>query len=140
MIRRLQKSEINRVADIWLDTNIKAHSFISAQYWYDNFESVKEALIQAEVYIYETDNKIGGFVGLSNDYIAGIFICSKAQSNGMGKQLLDFVKGIRNELSLSVYQKNARAVKFYQRENFEIQCENVDENTGEKEYLMTWRK
>ena len=28
MIRELRKSDINKVADIWLDTNIKAHYFI----------------------------------------------------------------------------------------------------------------
>ena len=33
MIRELQRDDINKVADIWLDTNIKAHYFIPAQYW-----------------------------------------------------------------------------------------------------------
>ena len=28
MIRELQKADINKVADIWLDTNVTAHSFI----------------------------------------------------------------------------------------------------------------
>lgn len=42
MIRKLQKADINRVADIWLDTNLKSHSFIPAKYWKDNFELVKE--------------------------------------------------------------------------------------------------
>ena len=32
MIRELRKADINIVADIWLDTNIKAHYFIPAQY------------------------------------------------------------------------------------------------------------
>ena len=32
MIRELRKADVNIVADIWLDTNIKAHYFISAQY------------------------------------------------------------------------------------------------------------
>lgn len=66
--------------------------------------------------------------------MAGIFVCHKEQSKGIGKQLLDFVKQSKNQLSLSVYQKNARAVKFYQREDFEIQCESVDQDTDEKEY------
>ena len=39
MIRKLQKADINKVADIWLNTNIKAHYFIPAQYWKSNFES-----------------------------------------------------------------------------------------------------
>ena len=36
MIRKLQKTDINRVADIWLDTNLKAHDFIPAKYWKNN--------------------------------------------------------------------------------------------------------
>ena len=44
MIRVVQKTDITKVADIWLDTNIKAHNFISAQYWESNYELVKEAL------------------------------------------------------------------------------------------------
>ena len=52
MIRKLQESDIDQVADIWLDTNIKAHDFIPAQYWKDHFESVKKMLLQSEVYVY----------------------------------------------------------------------------------------
>ena len=51
MIRELRKADINKVADIWLDTNIKAHYFIPAQYWKSNFELVKELLLQATVYV-----------------------------------------------------------------------------------------
>ena len=53
MIRKLQKVDINRVADIWLKTNLKAHFFIPEQYWISNYEFVKEMLPQAEVYVYE---------------------------------------------------------------------------------------
>ena len=142
MIRKLQDTDINGVADIWLDTNIKTHHFIPAQYWQDHFELVKGMFLQAEIYVYEDEmtNKIQGFIGLNDNYIAGIFICSEAQSNGIGKQLLDFVKGSKTELSLSVYQKNVRAVKFYQREKFRIHREDIDKNTKEKEYLMIWTR
>lgn len=140
MIREFQKSDIEKVADIWLDTNLKAHDFISSQYWLSNFQTVKEMLLQAEIYIFEKENEVQGFIGLSENYIAGIFVQSQFQTKGIGKQLMDFVKDRKKELSLSVYQKNIRAVKFYQRENFEIRCENTDENTGEKEYLMVWSR
>ena len=33
MIRELQKADINKVTDIWLDTNVVTHYFISKQYW-----------------------------------------------------------------------------------------------------------
>ena len=58
MIRKLQDTDIHRIAEIWLKTNLKAHGFISAQYWENNFETVKELLLQAEVYVYENNEKI----------------------------------------------------------------------------------
>ena len=69
MIRELQKTDIDRVAGIWLDTNLKAHDFISAQYWENNFELLKEMLPQAEAYVYEKDRRIQGFIGLTGEYI-----------------------------------------------------------------------
>ena len=140
MIRELRKADINKVADIWLDTNIKAHSFIPAQYWKNNFEFVKEALLQAEVYVYENDKEIQGFIGLNDEYIEGIFVSDEVQSQGIGKMLLNSAKNKRNALRLNVYQQNTRAIAFYQREGFEIQCSGLDDATGEKEYTMVWRQ
>lgn len=40
MIRKLLNGDIDRVADIWLKTNLKAHYFISNQYWKSNYELV----------------------------------------------------------------------------------------------------
>lgn len=140
MIREFQRNDINKVADIWLDTNIKAHYFIPAQYWKRNFDLVKELLLQATVYVYEDKQEIQGFVGLSDEYIEGIFVSAEMQSQGIGKILLNYVKGKRNNLLLNVYQKNARAISFYQREGFEIQCNGIDEATGERDYAMAWQR
>ena len=138
MIRELRKVDINKVAEIWLDTNIKTHYFISAQYWKSNFELVKELLLQATVYVYEDKQEIQGFIGLSNEYIEGIFVSAEMQSQGIGKILLNYVKGKRNKLILNVYQKNTRAISFYQREGFEYS--GLDEATGEKDYVMAWQQ
>ena len=119
MIRKLQKADINRVADIWLKTNLKAHFFISEQYWISNYEFVKEMLPQAEVYVYEDDKMIQGFIGINDEY-------------------MDYIKDKKDRLQLKVYQKNVRAMSFYQREGFTIQSEGMDEFTGEKEYVMNW--
>ena len=140
MIRELRKVDINKVAEIWLDTNIKTHYFISAQYWKSNFELVKELLLQATVYVYEDKQEIQGFIGFSNEYIEGIFVSAEMQSQGIGKILLNYVKGKRNKLILNVYQKNTRAISFYQREGFEIQYSGLDEATGEKDYVMAWQQ
>ncbi|MDE6111156.1 MAG: GNAT family N-acetyltransferase, partial [Eubacterium sp.] len=136
MVRIFEEKDLNKVAELWLDTNIKAHNFIPAEYWQNHFEIVKEMFLQAEIYVYEKADRIQGFIGLDDNYIAGIFVCSTVQSKGIGKQLLDYVKAIKSKLSLNVYKKNVRAVQFYQREGFSILSENIDENTNEIEYLM----
>lgn len=140
MIRVLQKADIDRVAEIWLDSNRKAHHFIPEQYWKSNFGLVKEMLSQAEVYVYENDRNIQGFMGLNGEYIEGIFVSDEMQSHGIGKMLLDYVKSKKENLLLNVYQKNVRAIRFYQREGFQIQCEGLDEVTDEKDYVMIWQR
>ena len=141
MIRKLQKTDIDTVSQIWLDANRDAHDFIPAEYWENNFLPVKEMLLQAEVYVYidECKNRIEGFAGLDQEYIAGIFVRKEARSEGIGKALLDFVKEKKQELTLNVYRKNERAVRFYEREGFHIIERTTDESTGEKEYLMRWK-
>lgn len=138
MIRELREEDVNKVADIWLDTNIKSHDFIPTQYWKSNFEFVKEALLHAEVYVYEHDGKILAFIGLSDAYVEGLFVSAEIQSQGIGKALLDYAKSKKNELLLNVYQKNVRAISFYRREGFEILHSGLDEAVGEREYAMEW--
>lgn len=138
MIRKMQNIDIDRVADIWLKTNLKAHYFIPEQYWTSNYELVKEMLLQAEVYVYEDNKIIQGFVGVRDEYIEGIFVSGKIQSHGIGKALLDYIKDKKDRLQLNVYQKNVRAMSFYKREGFTIRSERLDDFTGEKEYVMEW--
>lgn len=142
MIRAFEENDLTAIMQIWLDTNIKAHCFIPKEYWTDNYEMVRSVLPQAEVYVYEDDTtkQIDGFIGLSDDYIEGIFVRESVQSNGIGKQLLEHTKCVKSKMSLCVYQKNTRAIQFYQREQFVIQFENTDDNTNQKEYVMIWGK
>lgn len=142
MIREFNENDLSAIMQIWLDSNIEAHSFIPAQYWLDNFDMVKEMLPQAEIYVYENDasKHISGFIGLNEDYIEGIFVERTMRSHGIGRQLLDYVKKIKPAMSLNVYAKNSGAVSFYQREDFVIKSEGLDSNTNEKDLLMVWRR
>ena len=57
MIRKMEEKDISDVLQIWLETNIKAHSFIDKEYWTGNYEMVKQILPEAEVYVYEDEKK-----------------------------------------------------------------------------------
>ncbi len=145
-IRKFQDADLEKVMQIWLESNLQAHPFIDASYWENNYEAVKEMLPYADIYVCidKSTEQIVGFIGLSGQsderYIEGIFVQESVRSKGIGKQLLDDVKRKHTSLSLSVYEKNQRAICFYLREGFQVQAKSIDENTNEKEYLMVWGK
>lgn len=142
MIRKLTSNDLEPVMKIWLETNRQTHAFIPEKYWQDNYAKVKELLPEAEIYVYEEEEtkQLLGFIGLMKNYIAGLFIVKTRQSQGIGKKLMDCVKKNYSALTLTVYQKNPRAIAFYKRENFIIQAESIDKGTNEKEFIMTWKK
>ena len=141
MIRSMKQSDLDPVALIWLDTNIKAHDFIPASYWRDHFEAVRGMLAEAEIYVWEEEGsgKVQGFVGLDGEYIAGIFVQSQSWSQGIGGRLLDYIKKQHSRLTLRVYAKNTRAVRFYQRESFRIQRRSspMDISSSDREWMET---
>lgn len=140
MIRRMQFTDLDKISQIWLESNKEAHRFIPAEYWESHLQSVKTALLQAEVYVYvnERRDEILGFIGMNGEYIEGIFVDGRARSLGIGRELLDFVKVKKDRLKLHVYVKNERAVRFYKREGFRVIKTLIDEGTGEEEYIMIY--
>lgn len=140
MVRAVQTADLEAVAGIWLEGNLEAHAFIPPQYWKGNFDTVKGLLAQAELYVYENEGEVLGFLGLEAGYIAGIFVRSEARSRGIGRQLLERAKSLYSPLTLRVYEKNRQAADFYRREGFSVREKSVDESTGETEYFMEWER
>lgn len=140
MIRKMKDNDISAILEIWLNENIRAHSFIDKSYWISNFEYVKNALPQTEVYVYEKSGDIVGFLGLNGNYIEGIFVDRAFQSEGIGSALIEYAKAKHSVLTLNVYEKNKRALSFYIKQGFEITDKETDINTNETELKMTWKK
>lgn len=140
MIRKFKNNDIDTVMQIWKNENIKAHKFITKEYWENNYNLVKEILPKSEIYVYVIEKSIVGFIGLSKDYIKGIFVDTNNQYNGIGTSLLNKVKENKNELTLSVYRKNINAINFYKKNGFIITSQSIDKNSNEVEYTMTWNK
>lgn len=140
MIRCFKLDDLEAIMQIWLHTNIETHSFTPKEYWMNNYHMVKKLMPEAELFVDEVEGEIRGFIGLQGDYIAGFFVKKAYQSKGIGHQLVDYVKGSNNQLSLSVYAKNERAISFYKHQGFELKEKQVDENTGEEEYVMHWMR
>ena len=142
MIRKFETRDLDAVTQIWLHGNLDAHPFIPASFWTDHFETVRDMLPQAELYVHENEatRQIDGLIGLTENHIEGIFVAKSARSKGIGRALLEYAKSRRPRLTLSVYQKNQRALAFYRREQFTVQSEGIDEDTNEADIQMLWTR
>ena len=138
MIEKFKTEYLDDIMQIWLASNISAHNFIKSSYWKSMFDEVKKMIPQAEIYVYRDNGEILGFVGITDNYIDGIFTIRR--SSGIGKTLIDYVKNLKGRLELNVYEKNKRAIKFYERESFKIVSKSTDKSTGEAELFMVWSK
>lgn len=138
VIRAYTHADHEAVMEIWLMSNLQVHSFISAKYFKNNFSEVSRVIELASVYVWEEEGHILGFIGAMETMVMGLFVKEEARGRGIGKTLLEQLKKEQEELSLSAYVKNPRAVHFYMREKFRVQSERVDEATGEKEILLLW--
>ena len=138
LIENINNADLETVTEIWLTSNLDAHAFIDKSYWHKNYSVVKAALPNAKIYAYYHNDVIVGFLGMIDNYIAGIFILKEFQSLGIGTQLLNEVKSGYSKLTLNVYQKNETAIRFYLKHGFKVQKEELDHETNDLELLMEW--
>lgn len=138
-IRPLEHGDIEPVMRIWLSGNVQAHPFVPAAYWEKNASAVREQIAQAEVFVLEADGAVRGFIGLTDDFIAGLFVDAPYRGMGIGRRLLEHAKARHAALSLSVYPQNRRAADFYAHAGFAVSEEGIDAETGCAEWIMTWR-
>ena len=138
MIRKFSDRDIDEVMEIWLCSNMEAHAFIPADDWKSHFDDVREQIVQAEVYVSERNGVVNGFIGMTWDEIAGIFVKKAERQQGIGTELLNTAKLYRRELRLSAYKKNQPAVRFYENAGFRIAACETDTDTGEEAYTMVW--
>lgn len=138
MIRNLENKDIDKIMDIWLKSTIKAHDFISEEYWKNSYNTVKDIYIPiAETFVYEDDEDIKGFISIiNNEFIGALFVDVDAQNNGIGKCLIDYVMNKYKKLNLAVYKDNKKSVDFYIHRGFKIIKEQVNEDSAHKEYIM----
>jgi len=139
MIRNFQPSDMDAVIEIWLDASIRAHDFVSGNFWQSKVIEMREVYIPAsETYVYEEAGCTMGFVCLHGETLAALFVSPCAQGRGIGQKLVEKSKNVRQNLSLTVYKENQKSVDFYKRCGFKSVEERIDKYTGHSEIVMVF--
>lgn len=73
-------------------STIKAHDFISKEYWQNNYNTVKNEYIPiSDTFVYDDGDEIKGFISIiDKNFIGALFIKPKYQNLGIGGKLLDY--------------------------------------------------
>ncbi|WP_063659643.1 N-acetyltransferase [Aliivibrio fischeri] len=138
MIRQYTPQDINAVLDIWLNSSIKAHDFVSAEFWVSQVDNMRDIYIPAsKTYVAEIDSKVVGFYSLYENMLAAFFVSPEYQGKGIGKQLISHAKEQCPMLTLNVYSENVASYQFYLSQGFTVISEQVCEHTGHMEYTMS---
>ncbi|WP_419741553.1 N-acetyltransferase [Paraclostridium dentum] len=138
MIRKLTNIDTDKIMDIWLESTVRAHNFISRGYWENNYKVVKDVYMPiADTFVYEEDGEIRGFISIiNNEFIGALFVDVKFQGMGIGSKLIDYSIEKYKKLTLAVYKENQKSVEFYTRKGFKIIEEGLNEDSGYTEYIM----
>lgn len=135
MIREFKSTDLDKVMEIWLQGNEQAHNFIDSNFFKQNFDIVEMLIPMSTVYVQDLDG-VKGFVGITENYISGLFVEQGYRRQGTGKALVNKAKQRYNELFVHVYKKNTDAINFFLSQNFEIISESINEESNESELLL----
>jgi putative acetyltransferase len=139
MIRKFIQSDMDSVLHVWLDASIDAHSFIDREFWESNVSAMREIYLpSSEMYVSEDNGSVDGFIALSGESVAALFVSPSSQGKGIGTQLLNKAKEMRSTLDLCVYKENVKSFEFYRKHLFVAEGEHVDNKTGCVQIVMRW--
>ena len=98
---------------------------------------VSNVTIRKDLDALEEKGIIKGFISvIDKEFIGALFVDNNYQGLGIGSKLIRYVDSIYDELTLTVYKENSRAVNFYKSIGFNILDEQINDDTGSIEYYM----
>lgn len=139
MIRIFNQSDLKSVLDIWLRASVEAHDFMEKGFWESKVADMRDIYLpRSEIFVYEKAGEVKGFMALSGDVLAALFVDPDEQRRGIGSRLMNKAKTERRILKLTVYMENTKGFDFYEKHGFRKIGEQVDIHTGHVEVLMLY--
>lgn len=93
------------------------------------------------ILVAEEDGAIVGFCAFKEDWLDHLYILPQHQNKGVGRALLNQAKHESAQLHLWVFQKNTRAITFYENNGFDLvkQTDGHDNEEKEPDALYIWK-
>ena len=136
IIEAYNQSYHSQVLEVWERSVLATHDFLSQP----DFIEIKKLVDSIDFAGFQIGcllirYRVKGFVGVSADKIEMLFLDPDAFGLGYGAALLQFAIKEFGATTVDVNEQNLRAVKFYQRNGFEIVGRSSKDEQG-REYPL----
>lgn len=125
------KENYEELRDIWEKSVRATHDFLSEK----DIENIKEQIYTYFGYVKifgmkDENDKITGFIGISDDKIEMLFVDPKHFKKSIGKELINFIVEKMNISLVDVNEQNNGAFEFYKKMGFEVISRDEFDNMG----------
>lgn len=118
-IRRAHHEEFSTLIQIWEDSVMDSHQFLTNQDIAD-YKSILTTtnFYNTEIFLIEIDKQIKGFIGLMVNKIQLLFIAPQSFGMGLGTALINFAIDNKDVKHVDVNEQNITAHRFYLNKGF----------------------
>lgn len=132
MIRKHTEKDLEPIMKIWQDSSILAHPFLNPEFVKKVENDMRKMYIPgSDTWVYEQNGVIIAFISMIGNEIGGLFVLPDNHSQGLGTQLVNFVKEFNDQLEVEVFEKNEIGRSFYRKAGFRITKQYIHEESGE---------
>jgi len=131
VIREYEDRDLAELLDAWYSASKVAHLFLSEEFFEQERKNIASIhLPNAETWVYELDGVVVGFISLIGNEVGAIFVDPKFHGKGIGRELMDHARNLREVLELDVFKDNLIGRSFYRKYGFSKVYEHLHKETG----------
>ncbi len=144
-IRPARADEYDDIAQVWMDSWVstglaEASGFLLAQLRARIPQEIEKGW---SLFVAEDDNTLAAMLALHLPklYLEQLFVAPDYQGQSLGRRLLAFTRQhLPNEISLRCVRENEKAWRWYEREGFAFEKEEVEPMTGFVMKSYRWKE
>ena len=141
MIRPYSSGDLDAVLDVWYQASVVAHSFLPEEFFENERRQIADQWLPvAETVVYETGDRVVGFLALIGNEVGGIFVDPGYQGRGIGRALMDHALRLHSVLELDVFEANTVGRRFYDAYGFVAVGRQMNDVAGQPELRLRLKR
>jgi len=121
MLRTYEPGDLDDVLSAWESASRLAHPFLSDAFLAQERENIpKLYLPNAETWVWQSDDRVIGFIAMIENEIGGLFVDPDFHRKGIGRALLENVLDERDVIEVNVFVANSIGRAFYEKCGFTL--------------------